>query len=163
LKLVRDYIEHRKDLKQLDEEDPRKNLTYLNDEEKKKRLEDEEASKKEAELKAEEDKKALEAEYAGMDELPRIQKIWNKKVEELHANAEDRVVLKRLTIEQKKALFGSIRYSYLHHTDLHALATDQVFDLAKEMVIEGLTYKVDSKEENVLGEKLKINIQPRVN
>jgi hypothetical protein len=46
---------------------------------------------------------------------------------------------------------------------LHALATDQVFDLAKEMVIEGLTYKVDSKEENVLGEKLKINIQPRVN
>ncbi len=99
MKLVRDYIEHRKDLKQLDEEDPRKNLTYLNDEEKKKRLEDEEASKKEAELKAEEEKKALEAEYAGMDELPRIQKIWNKKVEELHAKAEDRVVLKRLTIE----------------------------------------------------------------
>ena len=158
MKLVRDYIEHRKDLKLLDEEDPLKNLTYLNEEEKKKRLEDEEAAKKEAELKKEEEKTALDAEYAGMDELPRIQKIWNKKVDEMHVKAEDRVVVKRLTIEQKKALFGSIRYSYLHHTDLHALATDPVFDLAKEMIIEGLTYKVDQKEENVLGEKLKINI-----
>jgi len=42
------------------------------------------------------------------------------------------------------------------------LAADPVFELAKDFIVEGLTYKLDQREKNVLGEKLKINIHPRV-
>ena len=42
------------------------------------------------------------------------------------------------------------------------LAADPVFELAKDFIVEGLTYKLDQKDKNQLGEKLKINIHPRV-
>lgn len=83
-------------------------------------------------------------------------------MEEIHTKASDRLALKRLSKEQKKELFRAIRFSYLHHEELLKLAADPVFELAKDFIVEGLTYKLDQREKNVLGEKLKINIQPRV-
>jgi hypothetical protein len=59
-------------------------------------------------------------------------------------------------------LFRSIRFSYLHHEELLKLAADPEFELAKDFIVEGLTYKLNEREKNVLGEKLKINVQPRV-
>lgn len=37
-----------------------------------------------------------------------------------------------------------------------------MFELAKNFIVEGLTYKIDSREKNSLGKELSINIQPRV-
>jgi hypothetical protein len=37
-----------------------------------------------------------------------------------------------------------------------------MFELAKNFIVEGLTYKIDQKEKNSLGKDLQINIKPRV-
>lgn len=93
--------------------------------------------------KVEEAKRAAEDEYNKLDELGKIQHNWNKYVEEIHTKASDRLALKRLTKEEKKELFRSIRFSYLHHEELLKLATDPEFELAKDFIVEGLTYKLD--------------------
>jgi hypothetical protein len=46
--------------------------------------------------------------------------------------------------------------------DRSVLAQSPTEDQAKDFIVEGLTYKLDQREKNVLGEKLKINIHPRV-
>lgn len=162
IKLVRDYLDCRKDLPLLDEENPKKDWTNLNEEEIKKRKEDEAKEKEEENKKIEEAKKVALDEYNKLDELGKIQHNWNKKVEEIHTKASDRLALKRLSKEEKKELFRAIRFSYLHHEELLKLAADPEFELAKDFIVEGLTYKLDQKDKNVLGEKLKINVHPRV-
>ena len=162
VKLVRDYLDCRKDLPLLDEENPKKDWSNLNEEEIKKRKEDETKAQEEENKKVEEAKKVALDEYNKLDELGKIQHDWNKKVEDIHTKATDRLAIKRLTKEEKKELFRSIRYSFLHHEELLKLAADPQFELAKDFIVEGLTYKLDQKDKNVLGEKLKINVHPRV-
>lgn len=105
IKLVRDYLDSRKDLPLLDEENPKKDWSNLNEEEIKKRKEDEAKHQEEENKIHEAAKKAAEDEYNKLDELGKIQHNWNKKVEELHVKAHDRLALKRLTKDQKKELF----------------------------------------------------------
>lgn len=143
IKLVRDYLDCRKDLPLLDEENPKKDWTNLNEEEIKKRKEDEAKEKEEENKKIEEAKKVALDEYNKLDELGKIQHDWNKKVEEIHTKASDRLALKRLSKEEKKELFRAIRFSYLHHEELLKLAADPEFELAKDFIVEGLTYKLD--------------------
>ena len=38
-----------------------------------------------------------------------------------------------------------------------------MFELAKNFIVEGLTYKIDAKEKNSLGKELTINIQSTSN
>lgn len=99
IKLVRDYLEHRKELPLLDEENPKKDWTNLNEEEIKKRKEDEAKEKEEENKKIEAAKKAADDEYNKLDDLGKIQHNWNKKVEEIHTKASDRLALKRLSKE----------------------------------------------------------------
>lgn len=42
------------------------------------------------------------------------------------------------------------------------MTMNSMFELAKNFIVEGLTYKIDSKEKNSLGKDLSINITPRV-
>lgn len=99
IKLVRDYLECRKELPLLDEENPKKDWTNLNEEEIKKRKEDEAKEKEEENKKIEEAKKAADDEYNKLDDLGKIQHNWNKKVEEIHTKASERLALKRLSKE----------------------------------------------------------------
>lgn len=50
----------------------------------------------------------------------------------------------------------------MHHEQLLKMTMDPMFELAKNFIVEGLTYKIDAKETNSLGKDLQINIQPRV-
>lgn len=142
--LIVKYLKHRDDLPILDEDNPMKNWSNLTEEEKKKR-EEEEAKAKEEEKKAkdEEDKKEAD-EYAKLDDLGKIQHNWDKKVKEIHDKATDRLARKRLNKEQRKELFKTIRFSYLHHEKLLAMTADPLFELAKNFIVEGLTYKLSA-------------------
>ena len=132
-------------------------------EEEKKRREEEEAKKKEEETKAkEEEKKKEEEEFNKLEELGKIQATWQKKNEEAAKECEQRLTLKRLTKEQKLELFKTVRYSYLKHEELLALAINPVFDAAKNYIVEGLSVRLDSYE-NASKKDLQINIEPRVN
>ncbi len=42
------------------------------------------------------------------------------------------------------------------------MTMNPLFELAKNFIVEGLTYKIDSKETNSLGKDLQINTHPRV-
>lgn len=139
-----------------------KNWSNLTEEEKKKRQEEQAKKDEEEKKKSDEEEKKQADEYAKLDEQGKIQANWNKKVEAIHKGALDRLKLKRLTKDQKIELFKSIRYSFLHHEQLLQMTGNPIFELAKNYIVEGLTYKLDSQDKNSLGQALKINIQPRV-
>jgi hypothetical protein len=143
VKLIRDYLDYRKELPILDEENPMKDWSNLTAEEKAKRQEEENKLKEEENKKHEAAKATEKADYDKLDPLGKLQHDWNKKVDDIHHKANDQLVLKRLTKEQKKELFKAIRFSYLHHEELLKLAADPVFELAKDFIVEGLTYKLD--------------------
>lgn len=144
--LIQDYLKHRDDLPLLDEDNPMKNWSNLTEEEKKKREEEEAKAKEEEKKKHEEEEKKQADEYAKLDELGKIQANWNKKIDDIHKHALDRLVVKRLTKAQKIELFKTIRYSFLHHEQLLTMTMNSVFELAKNFIVEGLTFKLDSKE-----------------
>lgn len=152
--LIEDYLKHRNGLPLLDEENPAKDWSMLTEEEKKKRQEEENKKVEEEKKKdAEEEKKAAD-EYAKLDELGKIQHNWNKKVDGVHHASTDRLALKRLTKAQKTDLFKSIRYSFLHHEQLLSMTNNPRFELAKNFIVEGLTYKLNSRENGHLTKDL---------
>ena len=95
--LIIEYLNHREGLPILDEDDPMKNWSNLTEEEKKKRQEEDSKRAEEEKKKSEEEVKKQADEYAKLDELGKIQANWNKKVDETHKNALDRLAVKRLT------------------------------------------------------------------
>ncbi len=67
--------------------------------------------------------------------------------------------MKRLSKQQKTDLFRTIRFSFLHHEQLLSMTQNPMFELAKNFIVEGLTYKLGG---NSLGKDLQINTHPRV-
>jgi BTB And C-terminal Kelch len=152
--LIEGYLKHRETLPILDEDNPLKDWSNLTEEEKAKRKEEEDKLAEEEKKKAEEEKKKEDDEYAKLDELGKIQANWNKKVEDVHKQSLDRLAVKRLNKAQRTELFKTIRYSYLHHEQLLQMTMNPMFELAKNFIVEGLTYKIDQKEKNSLGNAL---------
>lgn len=113
--LIAGYLQHRDHLPLLDEENPLKDWSHLTEEERKKREEEEAKKVEEEKKKNEEEEKKQADEYAKLDEVGKIQANWNKKVDAIHKDAQDRLAVKRLSKAQKVELFKSIRYSFLHH------------------------------------------------
>lgn len=160
--LIEAYLKRREDLPLLDEENPLMDWSSLTSAEKALR---EEQKKKQAEEEGkikEEEKKKKEEEFKVLEKLPKIQYTWNELVQVSHKEAEGRLHVNRLTKAQKKNLFSSIRYSYLHHQELLALTTNKNFKDATELIVEGLSVRLDSYE-NAMKKDLVINIEPRVN
>ena len=141
--LIENYLKRREELPLLDEENPLKDWSHLNEEEKKKREEEEKKKhEEEKKLKDEEEKKHNE-EFAKLDEVGKIQSTWRKKVDETHSKATDRLKLKRLSKAQKLELFKTIRYSYLNSEGLLHMTMNPTFELAKNFIVEGLAMQLD--------------------
>jgi hypothetical protein len=74
---------------------------------------------------------------------------------------EARLLLKRLNKEEKLALFSEIRWGFLKHKELLSLRQNQVFDLAKNLIVEGLSVRLDPHEV-AAKDVISINMHPRV-
>ncbi len=80
----------------------------------------------------------------------------------MHTECQSRLKLQRLSKEEKKELFSTIRYSYMSHEDLLVLTADPVFEQAKDFIVEGLSAKLNTFE-NAIKKELSINLEPRTN
>ena len=77
----------------------------------------------------------------------------NKEIEEHHT-------LKPLSDEDKKLVFGAVRYSFMTHDELLKLMQAPDFVLAKDMIMQGLSCKLNNYEVSG-GAELLINLRPR--
>lgn len=159
--LIERYLKHREGLPLLDEENPMKDWTHLTEEEKKKRQEEDTKKGEEAKKAKDEEEKKETDKFNALDELGKIQYKWTKKVSEVHAKALERLAVKRLTKVQKIELLKAIRYGFLHHEELLSMASNPLFELAKNFIVEGLSAKLESYD-NLKSKGLQINIEPRV-
>ena len=71
---------------------------------------------------------------------------WAKKVVVVHNESLDKLKLQRLTKDQRRELFKTIRYSFMSHEDLLGLTVNAVFAEAKDFIVEGLSVKLNSFE-----------------
>ena len=55
----------------------------------------------------------------------------------------------------------TVRYPFISHEDLLKLSTNAIFSEAKELILEGLSFKLN-EHENAIREELSINTEPRV-
>lgn len=98
----------------------------------------------------------MEDEYNALTPEQKFNRDWALKVEGVHKEASDRLKLQRLSKEQKKGLFKTLRYSYCKHEDLLALTTNKTFELAKDFIVEGLSVRLNPFE-NAIKTELSIN------
>ena len=158
------YIEHRDAIRPLlPEEDPKSDIEkYLTPEEIEGRKKAKEEAKVAADAKKDEEAKAKEAEFAALDPLGQENMKWHRETEKSHAAAAAQLKLKRLSKDEKKQLFKTIRYSFIKHEDLLQLTTNKTFELAKEFIIEGLSVRLNPYE-NGIKETVQISVEPRAN
>ena len=160
--LIVKYLKHRDSLPPLPEEDPSLDWSNLSQEERENRKKQQEEKDTQEKTKKEEEEKEAKAAYDALDELGKINFEWNKKVEVVHKECSERLKLQRLTKEEKKQLFQTIRYSYMTHEELIGLTSNPIFELAKDFIVEGLSAKLNTFE-NAIKSELKINLEPRTN
>jgi len=55
----------------------------------------------------------------------------------------DKLKLKRLSKVEKLDLFKSIRFGYLHQDELLSMNANPMYDLAKGLIVEGLSVRLD--------------------
>ena len=160
--LFEKYLKHRESLPPLKEEDPSQDWSHLTEEEKENRKKADEEKSAADNAKKEEEKKASDDAYAALDDLGKANADWNKKVDEMHVECNNRLKISRLSKQQKFDLFQTVRFSFMKHEDLISLTANKEFEMAKDFILEGLSYKLNHFENAIKGE-LKINTEPRVN
>lgn len=160
--LFEKYLAHRDNLPLLKEEDPSLDWSHLTVAEKEGRQKAAEEKQAEEAKKQEEEKKAQDDAYNALDPLGKANADWNKKIDAVHAECANRLVLSRLSKQQKVDLFQTIRYSFMKHEDLLSLTSNTRFELAKDFIVEGLSVRLNPFENGIKSD-LKINTEPRVN
>lgn len=66
-----------------------------------------------------------------------------------------------LTNKEKQNIFSTIRYSYIPHEELLKLSVDPEFAEARELVIQGLSCRLDNYE-TAAAKDIAINLEPRL-
>lgn len=161
MKVVEGYLKHRNYLPLLPEEDPNKDLRNLTAEElAARKVKQEEEQKAIQAAKDEEEKKEQDA-FNALDDLGKIQHDWKKKIEKQHKEVDARLILKRLNKEEKAKLFKEIRWGFLKHQELLQLRQNEIFELAKNLIVEGLSVRLDPHE-IAAKEDISLNMHPRV-
>ena len=82
--------------------------------------------------------------------------LWKKHLEELEKKSKK----KKLTKDEEKALVYCIRFSFLSHADLIALSNDPIMGDYKDLLLQGLSARLNSYE-NTDEQKPLINLTPR--
>lgn len=90
-----------------------------------------------------------------------IQFALNLRQEKVNVDVKSVLNHRKLSKKDKLEIFHCIRYSYIPHEELVVLSIDKEFELAKELVIQGLSCRLDSYEVSSQKE-LKINLEPRL-
>ena len=114
------------------------------------------AAEEQVRLKRDEDSTV----YQGLDEAGRIQFILDMKQVQRNKEIEALLAIKPLTDACKIKIFKSIRFSYMTHDELLKLSMDPDFTLGKEMIMQGLSCKLNNYEHSGVTELL-INLRPR--
>jgi hypothetical protein len=70
------------------------------------------------------------------------------------------LVLKRLPKGQRVELFKTIRWGFLKHKELLLMRQNEIFENAKNLIVEGLSVRLDPHE-NAQKDDLQINMHPR--
>ena len=78
-----------------------------------------------------------------MDTAQRIQFVLDLKQEERNKEIENMLRLKPLSDADKIEIFKAIRWTFITHEELLALSMDPDFALAKSMIMQGLSCKLD--------------------
>ena len=111
-----------------------------------------------------EETKARDDKFAALDELGKVQFLMEEEQKKTIEEMKTKGDLKRLTKDQKDALFKAIRYGYLYHEELVDLSVNPDFLPAKDYIFEGLSYRLNPFEHaNRPKEKCKINLARRKN
>ena len=79
--------------------------------------------------------------------------LWNEKE---RTACTDRLKMSRLKKQEKKDLYGCVRFVHMGHEELVALSSDAKYAIASEYVTEALSYKLN-RYENALKQDLKYN------
>jgi len=84
---------------------------------------------------------------------------WNQKVIEINNKYEK----KKLTLDEEKKLIESIRFSHLSHSDLISLSIDPIMSQYKDLILLGLSFRLNAYENaNKIENSVKnINYNPR--
>ncbi len=72
-----------------------------------------------------------------------------------------KMVKKPLTLTEERSLVEAIRFSFLSHSDLLSISIDQNMQNHKDLVLEGLSMRLNTYEKNQKPESFKINLKPR--
>ena len=82
--------------------------------------------------------------------------LWKNHLDELKKN----LIKKRLSLDEERNLVSCIRLSFLSHADLIALNTEPIMDNFKDLIMQGLSARLDTYE-NANEKNLIINLKPR--
>lgn len=156
------YLAHRDHLPKLAEEERKlddfKDLLTKEEIEARNKLKEEEEAA--AKAKQEEEAKKKEEEYKALDPWQRFNRHYEEIVAKTHTHIQDRLKLQRLSKAERTELFKTIRFSFIKHEDLLHLLTLPRFELAKDLIAQGLSVRLNPYE-NAIKSELKINTEPR--
>lgn len=148
VKVINRFLSHKQTFAPLPEDDPLQDTSHLTEEEKKNREEQKAKAEAEENKKKEEEKKAEEDAFAKLNDLQKIQFTSDKRLQEIHKEIEEKLEEKRLSKEEKEKLLLSIRYSYLKHEELVEAGFNPLFDSAKNLIMQGLSFRLDPYEKS---------------
>ena len=163
---ILDYIKSRRDLPEEEKEKLELKETQINSNEKNNKNDDinqenreniknEEEKKEENEEKKDEEKKEDEIKENDANEK------WKKYLYEL----KDSIKRKKLSKEQEKELIMCIRFAYIPHNELVKLTNEPMMSDFKDILLQALSLKLNSYEENQNNEietKNIFNSNPRI-
>ena len=163
---ILDYIKSRRDLPEEEKEKLELKETQINsnennnknddiNQENRENINNEEEKKEEKEEKKDEEKKEDEIKENDANEK------WKKYLYEL----KDSIKRKKLSKEQEKELIMCIRFAYIPHNELVKLTNEPMMSDFKDILLQALSLKLNSYEENQNNEietKNIFNSNPRI-
>ena len=163
---ILDYIKSRRDLPEEEKEKLELKETQINsnennnknddiNQENRENINNEEEKKEENEEKKDEEKKEDEIKENDANEK------WKKYLYEL----KDSIKRKKLSKEQEKELIMCIRFAYIPHNELVKLTNEPMMSDFKDILLQALSLKLNSYEENKNNEietKNIFNSNPRI-
>ena len=165
--MVKEYIKIRVDAKPVKELPPEQTLkpelwNLLSEQEKENRRK-QFADKQQAEKnKAAETRDQQSKVYQALDKAKRIQFILDLKQQARNDAIEAMLKVKPLKDEDKLRIFRAIRWTYMSHEELLKLSMDPDFSLAKSMIMQGLSCKLDPNYAQTMSTReLLITVKPR--
>jgi len=96
------------------------------------------------------------------DSTAKIQFVLDCAQRDVNAEVKRRLVLAKVSETERMSLFKTIRWSFISHDELLQFAMDQALDLAKPLILEGLSSRLVNFEKTTQSVQL-LKVKPRTN